>query len=344
MKANLYYGVFLVAALLVFVVSGPASLASPTDATQLTETTDEIEELPERFVTVAVAKGSNGTFQNYTYTPESVEINAGESVTWFSPVDPDLPVDIHTVTFFGNLSILDDMTAILPFAIPGAATDFDPIPPFEVGEPLITETPDGRQAIMAANKNAFYPAVIDGNSQTTYLNETDIQYTLNGTEMALNSGIILPQLLPPLGGAEANDTEAGTAGGELSSETSPTNETTTMTNATTSTSTSSDTTTVPEDQGTSAATEGEEQLAGAPFPIVSSFTVTFEQPGIYPYLCAIHPWMSGQVVVSGDIQTEEAQAQNQTEEAQAQNQTEEAQAQNQTEALSESGSVNPIFG
>jgi plastocyanin len=327
MKANLYYGGFLVAALLLFVVSGPASFASPTDATQLTEPTDEIEALPERIVTVAVAKGSNGTFQNYTYTPQSVEINAGESVTWFSPVDPAVPVDIHTVTFVGNPSILDDMTVILPFAISGAATDFDPIPPFEVGEPLITQTPDGRQAIIAANKNAFYPAVIDGNSQTTYLNGTDIQYTLNGTEMALNSGIILPQL-PPLGGPEANDTEPGTAGGELSSETSPTNETTTMTNAT-DTNTASDTTTVPEDQGTSPAAEGEEQLAGAPFPIVSSFTVTFEQPGIYPYLCAIHPWMSGQVVVSGDIQTEEAQAQNQTEEAQA---------------LSESGSVNPIFG
>jgi plastocyanin len=331
MKSNLYHGGFLVAALLVFVVSGPASFASPTDATQLTETTNETEALPERFVTVAVGEGSNGTFQNYTYTPESVEINAGESVTWFSPVDPTVPVDIHTVTIFppsivDNPSILDDMSVILPFAIPGTATDFDPIPPFEVGEPLITEIPDGRQAIIAANKNAFYPAVIDGNSQTTYLTGTDIQYTWNGTEMALNSGIILPQL-PPLGGAEANDTEPGTAGGELSSEASPTNETTTMTNATTNT--TSDITTVPDDQGTSAPTEGEEQLARAPYTIVSSFTVTFEEPGTYPYLCAIHPWMRGQVVVSGDIQTEEAQAQNQTEEAQG---------------LSESESVNPIFG
>ena len=34
-----------------------------------------------------------------------------------------------------------------------------------------------------------------------------------------------------------------------------------------------------------------------PFPPVSSFTATFAQPGTYPYFCAIHPWMSGQVIV-----------------------------------------------
>ncbi|MDP8887604.1 MAG: hypothetical protein M3M91_07400, partial [Thermoproteota archaeon] len=30
----------------------------------------------------------------------------------------------------------------------------------------------------------------------------------------------------------------------------------------------------------------------------------FEEPGVYPYFCAIHPWMSGQVIVSGGAQTE----------------------------------------
>lgn len=30
---------------------------------------------------------------------------------------------------------------------------------------------------------------------------------------------------------------------------------------------------------------------------ISNFTITFEKPGTYPYLCNVHPWMSGSVIV-----------------------------------------------
>ena len=30
---------------------------------------------------------------------------------------------------------------------------------------------------------------------------------------------------------------------------------------------------------------------------ITTFTVTFEKPGIYDYLCTVHPWMTGSVVV-----------------------------------------------
>ena len=33
-------------------------------------------------------------------------------------------------------------------------------------------------------------------------------------------------------------------------------------------------------------------------PPITSFTVTFENPGTYHYLCVIHPWMSGTVMVN----------------------------------------------
>ncbi len=33
-------------------------------------------------------------------------------------------------------------------------------------------------------------------------------------------------------------------------------------------------------------------------PPISSFTVTFENTGVYNYICAIHPWMSGTVTVN----------------------------------------------
>ena len=32
-------------------------------------------------------------------------------------------------------------------------------------------------------------------------------------------------------------------------------------------------------------------------PQISNFTITFEKPGTYSYLCNVHPWMSGSVVV-----------------------------------------------
>jgi plastocyanin len=331
MKPNLYYVGILATTLLA--LSGPASFATPTDPIQLTDTTDQTEQTSaEGVVTVAIGEGSNATVQHYTYNPQTVEINAGESVTWFTPAEL---VDIHTVTFVQDPSIVSDI--LLPFAVPagGSATDFELLPPFNSGEPLIIPTPDGREAIVALNKHAWYPAVVDANNQATYLEGTDIQTTLNSTVRALNSGIILPPM-PPTGGAQPNSTETGTTGEpEIASEASPINETTTTTNAT---GTTTDVLTVPDDQGTSQPTEGataEQQWA--PFPLVSSFTVTFEEPGTYPYFCAIHPWMTGQVVVGGDTQTE-TQGQNQTE-----TETQPPAAQPETQAQDELEAPNPIF-
>lgn len=196
-------------------------------------------------VRVAIGEGSDATVQHYTYTPETVEINAGDSVTWVSPSELS---DIHTVTFVLNPNVRSDI--ILPFAVSGS-TNTELVPPFNLGDPTMIQSPDGRQAIVALNKQAWYPTVIDANNNTTYLKGTDIRYTMDGSEKLVNSGIILPQsALMAQGG----------------------------------------------DNGTSSSTAGEPTL-GPPFPPISSFTVTFEQPGTYPYFCAIHPWMTGQVIV-----------------------------------------------
>jgi plastocyanin len=40
--------------------------------------------------------------------------------------------------------------------------------------------------------------------------------------------------------------------------------------------------------------EGQAPPGGPP---ISNFTITFENPGTYSYLCNVHPWMSGSVVV-----------------------------------------------
>jgi plastocyanin len=40
-----------------------------------------------------------------------------------------------------------------------------------------------------------------------------------------------------------------------------------------------------------------EGLAPSGAPPMSSFTVTFQKPGTYYYICSIHPWMTGSVIV-----------------------------------------------
>jgi plastocyanin len=314
MKSNLYFVGILAATLLL--LSGPASFASPTDPTQLTGTTDGTETSPEDFVFVTIGEGSNETVQYYTFTPNPVEINAGQSVTWFTP---DEITDIHTVTFVQDPSVLSGL--ILPFAVPaGGTTDFELLPPFNLGEPILIPAPDGREAIVALNKHTWYPAVLDVNNQTTFLEGTDIQATLNSSVRALNSGIIVPPMPSP-GEAQPNSTQISTAAEQQRpTPVSLVNDTTAMTNAT---GTTTDVLTVPDDQGTSQPPEGapgEQPLGPSPFPPISSFTVTFEDPGTYTYFCALHPWMYGQVVVRGDIPTE-TQGLNQTE-PQGLNQTE----------------------
>jgi plastocyanin len=299
MKNNLYYVGILAATLLA--LNGPASFATPTNQTQLTDETIQTDDLsPEGVVAVSVGEGSNATVQHFTFTPQTIEIGAGETVTWFSP---DEGTDIHTVTFVRDPSIQSDI--LLPFAIPAgsSATDFELLPPFTLGEPATIPGPQGREAIVAMNKIAWYPSVVDTNNQTTYLEGTDIQATLNSTVNVLNSGILFPPM-PTVGAGQVDNTETGTGGAEpsVTAEISPTSLTTETTNATGS---PTDALNITDDQGIPQDTESVTgEPLGPPFPLVSSFTVTFEEPGVYPYFCAIHPWMAGQVIVSGGAQTE----------------------------------------
>jgi plastocyanin len=300
MKTNLYYIGILALTLLFLGGSAGFATPTPTNQTQLTDTTIETDEISsEGVVAVSIGEGSNATVQYFTFTPQTIEINAGETVTWFSP---DEFVDIHTVTFVPDPAIQSDI--LLPFTIPAGsnATNFELLQPFNTGEPLIIPAPGDREAIVALNKLAWYPAVVDTNNQTTYLEGADIQATLNSTVRVLNSGIILPAM-PPTGTGQMNNTDTGTAAEpSVTPEVSPTSLTTETTNVTDS---PTDALTVPDDQGREQEPEGTtEEPLGPPFPPISSFTVTFEEPGVYPYFCAIHPWQTGQVLVRGDAQTE----------------------------------------
>src|SRR5215213_10701234 len=121
MKGNIYYAAFLALVLLMFLLAN--GLVEATFATTVTtepmqspETMNQTQTTPtrEESVKVAVGEDSNFTVQYYTFTPQTVEINAGESVTWYSPAELS---ELHTVTFVLDQNVMSDI--IVPFAVLG---------------------------------------------------------------------------------------------------------------------------------------------------------------------------------------------------------------------------------
>jgi len=111
-----------------------------------------------------------------------------------------------------NGSIISSLE--LPFILPeGAGPDqLELAPPFNFGAPIIIEQPHGGEATITLNKAAFYPTVADRENNTRYLLDVvelqqlieeatqqglfeplnlSANYTMNGTETIVSSGIIL---------------------------------------------------------------------------------------------------------------------------------------------------------
>src|ERR671920_758327 len=161
------------------------------------------------------------------FSPQLVQIKAGQSVTWYNPTPVPEP---HTVTFVltnnNTNSTTTNSTQIMPFI------------PNSNNEPLMT--PDNN-AIIAINKRAYNPVVVTEDSTTTgggggknvtYMKQ-NANYSMSGTEDYVNSGWLLPK-------------------------------------------------------------GGENLYPGSG----NTFTMTFQKAGTYDYLCIIHPYMTGRVVVN----------------------------------------------
>jgi plastocyanin len=161
------------------------------------------------------------------FSPQTVEINAGESVTWTNPTEVAEP---HTATFY-----LDNRTnagIVAPFAVPNS-TKFTTVPPGSNNEPiLMSDNKTGMSTIIAVNARTYNPTTIDSQGAVNFM-KLNSNYSMTGTEKYINSGWILPEGL-------------------------------------------------------------EQQYPGSG----NTFTVTFEKPGTYDYICVIHPWMTGSVVVT----------------------------------------------
>ena len=222
--------------------------------------------------------GGNVTVSINQFSPANIEIQPGESVTFYAPSGS---TEFHNVLLYlSNGSAISgiELAFILP---PGMSPgDFQLAPPDNFGEPIIQNMTDGRQSIVALNKVLYHTSVVDQNGHASYLQEQELiqlmqqgaqqgsllppslsaNYTMQGSEVAVSSGLILDVM-----GFAALDQGTQQQGAE--------------------------------GQQQEPATQGTEALPTPAYPTLSNFTVTFTEPGAYPYFCAFHPGMAGIVNV-----------------------------------------------
>ena len=339
MKTTTFYaGSIAVVAMMILIIasiSAPALLFTQTAIASIDEqggstTTNDTDmtapaaTASDNATTQRVAVGGgNITFSVNQFSPQITEIQPGESVTFFAP---DGSIELHNVIFdLTNGTTISDLW--LPFTLPSdvlggevptdVAEELLLAPPYNLGEPMIqnmTSTTDGTtQAIVGLNKVAWQPAVVDQNDNVIYLKEEELRqrmlqveeafeggpqpsplstsYTMDGTERIVSSGIVLDvngfaaleELFP-------EEREGAAPQEELSAQDNQG----IITNSTTTTPTIS-----PEEETMGQQEEQVEEFPPSPFPVLGSFTVTFNEPGTYDYFCAFHPGMFGQVVVGG---------------------------------------------
>jgi len=281
---NMIIIVVAVAIILAWFLTDPAILSRATvpeptsdrgTATTATTTTNTVNAQGR----VGVG-GGNLTLSINQFSPAVIDIQSGENVTFYAPSGS---TEIHNVIFdFSNATAISDIA--LPFILPPgiSSKELQLAPPNNIGEPINQNTSDGRQEIIALNKVAFHPSVVNQNGNVSYLQEQEFMqqieqarlqglympllygnYTMQGTEKMVSSGLILDLM-----GFEI--LEPGGRGGD----------------------------TVPAQSTSGNSTNAEAGLPALPaYPILSNFTMTFETPGAYPFFCAFHPGMTGVVNV-----------------------------------------------
>jgi plastocyanin len=355
---GVFYVGYVIAAAAILIAAGVTGSALLTPHQVIASIDNTIEEEEERVAVGGILDG-NLTVSVNQFLPAAVEIQTGESVTFYAPENS---TEVHNVIFdMTNGSTISGLE--LPFILPQGADpeQLELAPPFNFGESIIQEQPDGRQAIITLNKAAYYPSVADQENNTRYLIDVEeyeqlteearqqgffepqnlsANYTMNGTETIVTSGIILD-----VGGFDALFAEEEglfEEEGEVSAE-----------------NTTAATTPIPpaeigQENATTAAAEqeegGEEEFPPLAYPILNSFMVTFEQPGTYEYFCAFHPGMYGIVTVAGEegeaanmTVTTDATDTNATAAATAAEQEGEEQQQQQQQQTTPTIPPNPLF-
>lgn len=259
-----------------------------TDMTTTTATTTStgiitISTAPDNATQQVAVGGGNITNSINQFLPQTTEIQPGESVT-FSASNGS--TEVHNVIF----DLTNGTTTLdvgVPFTLPTEAlggevpTDVSaellPALPNSLAEPIIQNVSDGTQAIIGFNKIVFYPAVVDQNGDVGYLDEEELRRKM---EVSMQQqGMFIPSNLY----YTMNNTERVVSSGIILDV--------------------SGFAALEEAGGGRSQQQRLQESPLSAYPILSSFTVTFEQPGTYEYFCAFHPGMFGQVVVVRDGET-----------------------------------------
>lgn len=220
----------LAVGLTVIVIAGLA--LAGTGTSQLLSTSEKVQAQEQSQPTAAIrvaAGGGNATAPWTIFVPQTVQINVGQSVTWYNPTED--AGEPHTVTF-----VLDNSTmagVVSPLGVSNT-TKFSALPPGSNNEVVLLPdtTSSGMNTILAVNARTYHPAIIDAQGNVTYM-KPNANYSVTGSEKYINSGWFLPNGL-------------------------------------------------------------EDEFPGSS----NTFTVKFEKQGTYGYLCVLHPWMTGSVVVT----------------------------------------------
>jgi plastocyanin len=264
-----------------------------TDMTTITTTTTTstgtitISTAPDNATQQVAVGGGNITNSINQFLPQTTEIQPGESVT-FSASNGS--TEVHNVIFDLTTNGTTTLDIGVPFALPTEAlggevpTDVSeellPALPNSLAEPIIQNVSDGTQAIIGFNKIVFYPAVVDQNGDVGYLDEEELGRQMEASMQ--QQGMSIPSNLST--SYTMDNTETVVSSGIILDVSGFA---------------------ALEEAGGGGRSQ-EERLQEFPppaYPILSSFTVTFEQPGTYEYFCAFHPGMFGQVVVVGGGET-----------------------------------------
>ena len=141
---------------------------------------------------VMVNVGGNGSSWS-SFTPQSVEIKAGDTVTWRNPMAVSEP---HTVTFLKDQSFYPPPAVPVPITF--NSTDLKADPDANI-DPLIITDQNGTKSVIVDNARHFNPVSIDSSGHNATYLPLNANYTLTGTEKFVNSGWMWPEGLAPQG-------------------------------------------------------------------------------------------------------------------------------------------------
>ena len=141
---------------------------------------------------VMVNVGGNGSSWS-SFTPQSVEIKAGDTVTWRNPMAVSEP---HTVSFLKDQSFYPPPAVPVPITF--NSTDLKADPDANI-DPLIITDQNGTKSVIVDNARHFNPVSIDSSGHNATYLPLNANYTLTGTEKFVNSGWMWPEGLAPQG-------------------------------------------------------------------------------------------------------------------------------------------------